>query len=141
MTRVAAQGSGTLGISFALGLVISLWGANSGIKALFDALNVVYEEKESRSFIQLNAITLLFTIGTMVFLLIALTCVIALPVALDYLPLTSVSALSLKLARWPILGTRTDFPETTIDETDHVRSGLCCPYRVRHFSPTSPEWL
>jgi membrane protein len=81
MTRVSAQGSATtLGISFALGLVLSLWSANSGIKALFDALNVVYAEKEKRSFIQLNAITLLFTIGTMVFLVIALACVIALPV-------------------------------------------------------------
>jgi membrane protein len=81
MTRVSAQGSTTLGISFALGLMISLWSANSGIKALFDALNVAYEEKEKRSFIRLNAITLLFTIGTLVFLTIALACVIALPFA------------------------------------------------------------
>jgi membrane protein len=103
MTRVSAQGSTALGISFALGLVLSLWSANSGIKALFDALNVVYEEKEKRSFIQLNAITLLFTIGTMVFLMIALACVIALPVALNYLTLPPVIGLLLKLARWPIL--------------------------------------
>jgi membrane protein len=47
ITSVSAQGRTTLGISFALGLVLSLWSANSGIKALFDALNVVYEEKES----------------------------------------------------------------------------------------------
>ena len=114
MTRVAAQGSATHGISFAVGFVISLWSANSGIKALFDALNVVYEEKEKRSFIQLNAVTLLFTIGTMVFLLIALACVIALLVALDYLPLTSVTALILKLARWPILLVLVGFAFTLI---------------------------
>src|SRR5207237_7028618 len=46
LTRLAEQGSTTLGISFIVGLVISLWSANSGIKALFDALNVVYREKE-----------------------------------------------------------------------------------------------
>jgi membrane protein len=56
----------------------------------------------------------LFTIGTMVFLLIALACVIALPVALDYLPLTSVSALILKLARWPILLVLVGFAFTLI---------------------------
>jgi hypothetical protein len=56
MNRLAAQGSATLGISFLVGLVISLWSANSGIKALFDGLNVVYEEKEKRSFIGLNAL-------------------------------------------------------------------------------------
>jgi membrane protein len=103
ITSVSAQGRTTLGISFALGLVVSLWSANSGIKALFDALNVVYEEKEKRSFIQLNAITLLFTIGTMFFLMIALACVIALPVALNYLTLPPVIGPLLKLARWPIL--------------------------------------
>jgi membrane protein len=83
--------------------VLSPWSANSGIKALFDALNVVYEEKEKRSFIQLNAFTLFFTIGTMAFLMIALACVIALPVALNYLTLPPVIGLLLKLARWPIL--------------------------------------
>jgi membrane protein len=103
ITSVSAQGRTTLGISFALGLVLSLWSANSGIKALFDALNIVYEEKEKRSFIQLNSITLLFTIGTMFFLMIALACVIALPVALNYLTLPPVIGLLLKLARWPIL--------------------------------------
>ena len=33
------------------------------MKALFDALNIVYDEDEKRGFIKLNAITLLFTLG------------------------------------------------------------------------------
>jgi membrane protein len=103
LTRLAAQGSTTLGISFLIGLVVSLWSANSGIKALFDALNVVYQEKEERSFIKLNAVTLCFTIATIVFLLIALAGMIALPVALNYLPLPGVTAAILKVAPWPIL--------------------------------------
>jgi membrane protein len=103
LTRLAAQGGTSLGISFLIGLVVSLWSANSGIKALFDALNVVYEEKEERSFIKLNALTLCFTLATIVFLLIALACVIALPVALNYLPRSGVTGLIMKIARWPIL--------------------------------------
>jgi membrane protein len=63
LTRLAAQGSTTLGVGFIVGLAISLLSANSGIKALFDALNAVYKEKEKRSFIKLNAVTLTFTIG------------------------------------------------------------------------------
>ena len=59
LTRLSAQGSTKLGISFLVGLVISLWSANSGIKALFDSLNAVYEEEEKRSFIRLNAVTLI----------------------------------------------------------------------------------
>src|SRR5213080_1547871 len=50
MTLLASQGKGTLGLSFLIGLAIALWSANAGIKALFDALNVVYGEKEKRSF-------------------------------------------------------------------------------------------
>jgi membrane protein len=103
LNRLTAQGGTTLGISFLIGLVVSLWSANSGVKALFDALNVVYEEKEERSFIKLNAVTLCFTLATIVFLLIALACVIALPVVLNYLPQAGVTAIILKIARWPIL--------------------------------------
>jgi membrane protein len=103
LTRLAAQGSTRLGISFLVSLVISLWSANSGIKALFDALNVVYGEKEKRSFIRLNAMTLCFTVATIAFLLIALAGVVALPVIVNYLPLPGVTSLLLKIAPWPIL--------------------------------------
>src|SRR5437763_14372309 len=44
LNRLIAQPRGTLGVSFVIGLVVALWSANGGIKALFDALNVVYGE-------------------------------------------------------------------------------------------------
>ena len=101
LTLLTSQGSRTLGISFVIGLVIALWSANGGIKALFDALNTVYEEKEKRSFVRLNAISMAFTIGMITFLLIALACIVALPVALKYLP--SFIGSVLNIARWPVL--------------------------------------
>ena len=103
LTRLSAQGSTELGVSFLIGLVISLWSANSGIKALFDSLNVVYEEEEKRTFIRLNAVTLTFTIATIVFLLIALACVVAFPVMLNHLSAAGVTGRLLNIARWPIL--------------------------------------
>jgi len=103
LTRVSAQGATTLGVSFLIGLVISLWSANSAIKALFDSLNVVYEETEKRGLIRLNLITLCFTIATIVFLLIALACIVALPVALNHLPFSGVTSVVLEVARWPLL--------------------------------------
>jgi membrane protein len=99
--RLVAQPRGTLGVSFILGLVVSLWSANGGIKALFDALNAVYEEHEERSFFRLNAITLTFTLAMIAFLIVALACIVALPVALNYLP--GFFGLILDLARWPAL--------------------------------------
>jgi membrane protein len=62
MTRLASQGGTTLGISFVVSLAISLWTANSGVKAIFDALNIVYGEEEKRGFLKLNAVTLLVTL-------------------------------------------------------------------------------
>jgi membrane protein len=101
LTRLTAQGNGTLSISFVIGLVISLWSANGGIKALFDALNLVYEEKEQRSFVGLNAVSLLFTLGMIAFLLVALACIVAIPVALNYLP--AFIGRIIDTARWPVL--------------------------------------
>ena len=91
LARLSNQGSTTLGVGFLVGLVLSLWSANSGIKALFDSLNIVYEQEEKRSLIQLNAVTLSFTVATIAFMLIALVCVIVLPVVLNHLPNPGVS--------------------------------------------------
>ena len=87
MSRLASQGGTTLGVSFIVSLAISLWTANSGVKAIFDALNIVYGEEEKRSFLKLNAVTLFVTLGIVVFILLTLAAVVALPVALTYIPL------------------------------------------------------
>jgi membrane protein len=101
LDRLLAQPKSKLGMSFVVGLAISLWSANGGIKALFDALNVVYEERERRSFIKLNAISLAFTLGMLVLFLAALTCLVALPIIEGYLP--GFMAWVLTIARWPVL--------------------------------------
>jgi membrane protein len=53
------------------------------MKAIIDALNVVYDEKEKRGFIKLNAVSLTFTIGGVVAILTAAALVIVAPVALQ----------------------------------------------------------
>jgi membrane protein len=103
LTRLASQGGTTLGISFLLGLSISLWTANSGVKAVFDALNIVYKEQEKRGFIKLNAVTFAITILAVGFILISLGVVVALPVVLNYLPIAQLTDVLVKLARWPLL--------------------------------------
>ena len=39
------------GLTFVGTLALSLWGANAGTKSIFDALNIIYKEREKRSFI------------------------------------------------------------------------------------------
>ena len=91
--RVTSQGSQTLGWTLVIGLAISLWSANAGMKALFDALNVVYHEKEKRGFFKLNAISLAFTLGSIAFLLVAIATVTILPMVLEYVGLSGASQL------------------------------------------------
>ncbi|NBJ13475.1 YihY/virulence factor BrkB family protein [Microvirga arsenatis] len=101
--RIASQGGGTLGLSFIIGLAISLWSANAGMKAVFDALNIVYDEDEKRSFIQLNLQSLAFTLAAIAFVLVALAGIVVLPILLNIMGLGSGVEWLLSLARWPIL--------------------------------------
>src|SRR5215204_1053878 len=103
LKRVSAQGSTKLGVTFAVGLAISLWSANAGIKALIDALNIVYKEKEKRGFIKLNAVSLTFTAAAIGFILFALAAMVVLPIVLDFLGLKGATELLLKIVRWPLL--------------------------------------
>ena len=101
LSRIIAQPSRSLGIGFLVGLIISLWSANGGIKSLFDALNIVYAERETRSFIRFNAVSLTFTVAMIAFLIVAIAGLVALPVAFDYLP--GFLGFILDIVRWPVL--------------------------------------
>ncbi|MCG6203116.1 YihY/virulence factor BrkB family protein [Rhodopseudomonas sp. HC1] len=103
LTRVASKGAETLGFTFAIGLVISLWSANAAVKSLFDTLNIVYREEEKRSFIKLNAISLSFTLGGIVLAAAALTSIVIVPVVLEWVGLSSFGDLMLRFGRWPAM--------------------------------------
>jgi membrane protein len=101
--RVATAGTGTLGLSSVISIVIAIWGANAGVKAVFDALNVAYGAKEERGFFRLNLISLAFTIGAIVFAIVALAAVVVLPILLKYLGLSAAFEALLAYGRWPLI--------------------------------------
>jgi membrane protein len=103
LTRLASRGGTTLSVGFLISLVISLWFTNSGVSALFDALNIVYEEQEKRGFIKYYVETLTFTIATIIFVLLSIAVVVAVPVALSFMPLPGGTDLLVRIVRWPIL--------------------------------------
>ena len=100
--RIAAKGGGTLGLTFFTSLVLSLWSANAAMKAMFDALNVVYEEEEKRSFVMLNLRSLTFTVGALVFTIFALASIVVLPVVFNFIGI-SAGAWYVAALRWPAL--------------------------------------
>ncbi|MBV9653694.1 MAG: YihY/virulence factor BrkB family protein [Acetobacteraceae bacterium] len=100
---LTSNGNKTLGFALVVGLATSLWSANQAIKAVFDALNVVYDEREQRGFFYRTALTLAFTLGGILFVVLAMAAVLGLPVALNYVGLGGESQLLLRLLRWPVL--------------------------------------
>jgi membrane protein len=103
LTRVASKGSQALGLTFLVGLGISLWSANAAMKGLFDTLNIVHGEGEKRGFVKLNAISLCFTIGGVLFVIAALGSIVVVPLVLDYLGYSDRSDLMLRAGRWPAM--------------------------------------
>jgi membrane protein len=100
--RIAASPGG-LSFGFMIGLVIALWSANAGLKAMMDALNVIEGRDERRSFAHLNLLSLSLTLGAIMFLLLAVGAVVAFPLAMSTLGLKAFTATTTWLIRWPLL--------------------------------------
>lgn len=103
VTRIASQPAGQLGLGFVAGLAVTLWSANAGMKAMFDALNVAYDEDEKRSFLKLNMQTMLFTILAIVSAIVAMGAVVVLPALLERIGLGSAAQTLISIGRWPLL--------------------------------------
>ncbi|AWN37761.1 YihY/virulence factor BrkB family protein [Methylobacterium radiodurans] len=100
--RLTAKGDTALGLTAIISILLSLWSANGGMKAIFDALNIAYEEEERRSFVMLNLQSLAFTAGALLFVVLALTGIVVVPAALQVLGLDQ-KAWYIALLRFPAL--------------------------------------
>ncbi len=100
---LTAAPSNALGFGAIFGLLTTVWSANAGIKSLFDALNAVYEEKETRSFLHRTWLSLAFTLGALVFIILALTAVAVVPAVLQFVHMGWVADALLNLGRWPLM--------------------------------------
>lgn len=87
LQRLLSNRTSTLSLSFAGGILLALWSANSGMRALFDALNVAYDETEKRGFFKLLLISLSFTLGAIFFFILVLNVVIGIPLIVKFLRL------------------------------------------------------
>jgi membrane protein len=90
------------GLAFSIGL--SLWSANKGTSALFEGINIAYDEKDTRGIIKKNLITLLFTLGAVVLGLLSLLFIIFFPILIEKVGLSSQTEQILGWLRWIVLG-------------------------------------
>jgi membrane protein len=104
ITRVVAKANSSLGLAFGFGLLLAIWSANAGVKAVLDALNVAYEVEEKRGLIHLNLVSLAFTVAGLVAILVMVGAVIGVPLALAHLGLGEGARQLVQFGRWPVLG-------------------------------------
>jgi membrane protein len=103
VSRIAAQGGGGLSAGFIFGLLLAIWSANAGMKAIMDALNVIYDEEEKRSFFRLNLMSLALTVGALSVLLVAIASFVVFPLMLNWIGLGSAAEWTIAVLRWPAL--------------------------------------
>jgi membrane protein len=99
MLRLAGQEGGKLGVAFVVSLLLSIWSANASMKALFDGLNVAYDEDEKRNFVSKTALTYGFTLCALLYAVFIAAVLIAMPIVLERVGLGAISTFWIPL-RW-----------------------------------------
>ena len=102
MTRISEE-KNKAGWGAALGILLALWSGSKAIKALILALNIAYEEEETRGFFRLNLVALGLTLAGVVAVIIAVGLIVAIPIILQQIGLSGVAETIVSVLRWPLL--------------------------------------
>jgi membrane protein len=100
MSRVADSSGQALSVGLVVSLAIALWSTSAGITGLVEAVNIAYNEKDTRNFVVKRARGLVLTLGFLVFLSLAIGLIGVLPIVLDHLGLGGVATTVVDVVRW-----------------------------------------
>lgn len=100
---LAAAGRTRLSWGLGLSLLVALWSAMNGTKAILGAMNVAYEEREGRSFARLNLVAFLFTLGGILGVILALAVIVVVPAALPFTWLGPLAAVAVRTCSFVLL--------------------------------------
>jgi membrane protein len=98
-----AAGNGKVGFGAVIAILIALFSASGGMGNLMTAVNIAYDEEETRGFVKKRLIALALTVGAIVFLLIVVSLVAVLPVVLGFLGTNGVVLFLIQAARWLLI--------------------------------------
>jgi membrane protein len=101
--KLVTASSGSLSISAGVALVLALWSASRGMSGLITALDIAYEEKETRGFFKLNLLAIVLTVGMLIGGTLIIALVGVLPAALQIIGLEKSTRWLLLVLEWPLL--------------------------------------
>jgi len=100
---VASAPNARLGVRIASSLLLALWAAGAGIRAMMRALNVAYGEKEKRHMIKFYGLASILTLSMTVFIWASLAVIVGVPALLAVLKLEEMSAGMTRVLPWGLL--------------------------------------
>ncbi|MBP0437660.1 YihY/virulence factor BrkB family protein [Tianweitania sediminis] len=89
VTSLASGGGTKLGFALLVSLAIALWSASSGVKTMFEAMNVAYDETEKRGYIKLSLVALAFIAAGLVGGILLIGAAVVVPILLSVIGLGS----------------------------------------------------
>lgn len=93
----------TLGIAAAVSLIVSIYYSSQGVSALMSATNIAYNEEERRGFLLRLLVALGFALGAVAGFVLMLLLTVAVPLALQRLPLPGFVNIAALALRWVLL--------------------------------------
>lgn len=103
LTEIASSAGGGLGVVAGIGILAAIWSASAAIKHLIAALNNIYGFRETRGFVGLRGTALLFTLGAVLMLVVAVMGLAILPAVLAAADLGSAGRIAIGILRFPVL--------------------------------------
>jgi membrane protein len=100
MNDIANSSSQGLSIGLAVSLALALWSTSAGIAGLVEAVNVAYDEVETRNFVVKRGLAIVLTLGFIVFLALAIGLIAVLPIVLGQLSVGVVAMSIVDVVRW-----------------------------------------
>jgi membrane protein len=98
-----AAGNGKVGWAAVIAIVVALFSASGGMNNLMTAINIAYDEEETRGLVKKRLIALALTIGAIVFFLVVVSLVAVLPVVLGFFGTNGVVLFLIQAARWVLI--------------------------------------
>ncbi len=100
VTAVTENAGGALTLSLVISIAAALFSASGGVNNLVKAVNIAYDEVETRNFVKLRALSVALTLGAVLFVLLTIGLIAVLPVVLAALPLGGLGTVLAEIARW-----------------------------------------
>ncbi len=114
LSRFTEESKSALGLGVVFSILLGLWSANNGTRAIFKGVTIAYNRENTRNFLQSTWITILFTVSGIIVVILSIVMVAGFPALIGKLELPSFLETIANLIRWLILAVIIYFSITTI---------------------------